>query len=58
MQWDDMKNIFQLANDRPQLSARDLILIDHNGKILKRDRMILRRDGLQGMEKMEDWGIP
>jgi len=53
-----MKNIFQLANDQPRLSARDLTLIDHNGKFLKHDRRILRRDGLQGLEKMEDWGMP
>jgi len=54
---DTMKNIFELANDRPRLSARDLDIINrsHNQK---KDRCILKKDGLQGLEKMENWGIP
>lgn len=52
-----MKNIFQLANDKPRLSKRDLDAIDRAHE-MKKDRSVLKKDGLQGMEKMENWGIP
>ena len=52
-----MKNIFDLANDHPRLSQRDLDVIDR-AHDQKGDRHILRKDGLQGMEKMENWGVP
>ena len=50
-----MKSILQLANDAPQLSKRDLDVIDraHN-----QDAKILKRDGLQQMAKIENWGMP
>jgi hypothetical protein len=50
-----MKSILQLANDAPRLSQRDLDVIDraHN-----QDGKILKRDGLQDMAKMENWGVP
>jgi hypothetical protein len=52
-----MKNIFQLANDQPRLSQRDLDIIDR-AHDQKQDRRILAKDGLQGMERMENWGLP
>jgi len=52
-----MKNIFELANDSPRLSQRDLDIIDR-AHDQKQDRCILKKDGLQGMEKMENWGVP
>ncbi len=50
-----MKSFVQLANDAPRLSRRDLDIIDraHN-----QDAKVLKRDGLQQMAKMENWGIP
>lgn len=50
-----MKCLMELANDRPRLSKRDLETIDrsHNN-----DRLILKKVGLDGMEKMERWGVP
>jgi len=52
-----MKSLFELANDAPKLSKHDLDVIAraHDQKL---DRCVLKKDGLQGMEKMEDWGIP
>jgi hypothetical protein len=52
-----MKSIFQMANDAPRLSQRDLDVIDR-AHDQTGDRRILKRDGLQGMEKMENWGLP
>jgi hypothetical protein len=50
-----MKSFMELANDAPQLSKRDLDIIDraHN-----QDAKILKKDGLEQMAKMENWGIP
>ena len=52
-----MKSILQMANDSPRLSQHDLDVIsrahDQRG-----DRSILKKDGLQGMEKLENWGLP
>ena len=52
-----MKNIFELANDRPRLSTLDLEIIDRSHD-QKKDGCILKKAGLKGMEKMENWGIP
>jgi hypothetical protein len=52
-----MKNIFELANDAPKLSLHDLDVISRSHD-QKKDRCILKKEGLQGMEKMENWGIP
>jgi hypothetical protein len=52
-----MKSLLQMANDRPQLSQKDLDTIDR-AHDQRRDRSILKKDGLQGMERMENWGIP
>lgn len=51
-----MKSFLELANDAPRLSQRDLNLINNNHG--KRDHAILARDGLGGMERMENWGVP
>jgi hypothetical protein len=52
-----MKSLLEMANDKPRLSKQDLDMIAraHDQKL---DRNILKKDGLQGMEKMENWGIP
>jgi hypothetical protein len=50
-----MKSFLELANDRPQLSKKDLDCLEHHtGK----DRALLKKVHLDGMEKMENWGIP
>jgi hypothetical protein len=44
-----------MANDAPRLSAQDLDIINraHN-----QDAKVLKKDGLQQMAKMENWGMP
>ena len=51
-----MKSFLELANDRPRLSKSDLRAINNEG--LYRDRRVLKKAGLQGMERLENWGIP
>ena len=50
-----MKCLMELANDRPRLSKRDLEIINRSNN---HDRSVLKKAGLEGMEKMENWGIP
>lgn len=52
-----MQNIFKLANDHPKLSQRDLDIINR-AHCKNHDHAVLKKYGLGGMEKMEDWGIP
>jgi len=52
-----MKSLYELANDAPRLSARDLEVINRSHD-QRRDRSILKKDGLQGLEKIEGWGMP
>jgi len=52
-----MKSILEMANDAPRLSKRDLDIIDR-AHDQKHDRAVLKKDGLQGMERMENWGVP
>jgi hypothetical protein len=50
-----MKSFMQMANDAPRLSERDLDIINraHN-----QDTKVLKKDGLQEMAKIENWGMP
>lgn len=52
-----MKSLLALANDKPRLSQRDLDIIDR-AHDQRRDAKVLRKDGLQDMAKMENWGVP
>lgn len=51
-----MKSFLELANDKPKLSKQDLVLIGHEN--VKVDRKVLKKAGLDGMERMENWGVP